>query len=200
KGIRDRKVGVELDARSNAPEGESGDSQTRDRDLVGTIDPGDGGEKVKILVERVPGPEGRREWKIARVTVQQTERLWRAFGDGPLAERLPDPFFEIRFLDVQLWQWIALALLLLASLALAWLLTALLLRLARAITRRTGAPIDEVLTELIVGPIRLAVGTAVFSGGLYAVWLPLRAHRFVTGLCTGLLWPPAGSRGRREKR
>src|SRR5215468_9888979 len=182
KTIRDRKLWVDLDALSNAPEGESGDSQTRDRDLVGTIDPGDGGEKVKILVERVPGPEGRREWKIARVTVQQTERLWRAFGDGPLAEHLPDPFFEIRFLDVQLWQWIALALLLLASVGLAWLLTAPLLRLVRAVARRTGSHIDNVVANLIIGPLRLALGTSIFLAGIYSIWLAVRPHRVVSGI------------------
>jgi MscS family membrane protein len=185
KTVLDRKLWVDLDALSNAPEGESDDYQTRDRDLVGTIETSDG-DKVKILVERVPGPEGRREWKIARATVQQVGKLWREYGDGPLAEHLPDPFFEIRFLDVQLWQWIALALLLLASVALAWLLTAPLLRLVRAIARRTSTPIDDVLGELIVGPIRLAVGTAVFRAGVYPIWLALRAHRFVTGVCTGL--------------
>src|SRR4030095_9545264 len=115
------------------------------------------------------------------------DRMWRDFGDGPLSERLPEPFFDIRFLDVQLWQWIALILLLLASVLLAWLLTAPLLRLARAIARRTSTPVDDVVADLIVGPIRLAVGTAVFLSGIYPLWLPLRAHRFVVALGTGLI-------------
>src|SRR5262249_8639300 len=138
--------------------------------------------KVKILVERVAQPDGTRAWQVARTTVQQVPALWRAYGDGPLAEHLPEPFFTIRFLDVQLWQWIALVLLVLASVGLAWLLTAPLLRLVRAVARRTSTPVDNVLVDLIVGPVRLAVGTVVFSMGVYAIWLPLPVHRFVLGI------------------
>ena len=100
---------------------------------------------------------------------------------------LPEPFFDIRFLDVQLWQWIALVLLLLASIGLAWLLTAPLLRLVRAIARRTGSHIDDVVAKLIVGPLRLALGTAVFLAGLYPIWLAVRPHRVVSAVTEALL-------------
>jgi len=186
KTVLDRKLWVDLDALSNAPEGDPADGQTRDRDLVGTIETPNG-DKVKILVERVAEPDGTRAWKIARVTLQQLPPLWRAFGDGPLAEHLPEPFFTIRFLDVQLWQWIALVVLLLASVALAWLLTAPLLRLLRAVARRTSTPIDDVLVQMIVGPVRLAVGTAIFWAGVYPIWLALPVHRFVLGVLKALL-------------
>jgi len=72
--------------------------------------------RVKILVERVAGPNGTKQWKVARVTLQQLPAMWDAFGDGVLAERLPRPFFDLRFLDIQLWQWIALVVLLLTGL------------------------------------------------------------------------------------
>ena len=185
KTVLDRKLWVDLDALSNEPEGDPNDKQTRDRDAAGAFQLANG-DWARILLERVPGADGTRQWKISRATVQQTDRMWRDFGDGPLAERLPDPFFDIRFLDVQLWQWIALVLLLLVSILLAWLLTAPLLRLARAIAHRTTS-VDDVLADLIVGPVRLAVGTAVFLAGIYPLWLPLRSHRFVVGLCTGLI-------------
>jgi MscS family membrane protein len=128
KTVLDRKLWVDLDALSDAPEGEPNDGETAARDLVGTIAMSDG-RHVKILVERVPAPDGTRQWKIARVTLQQLPALWAAFGNGVLSEWLPRPFFAIRFLDTQLWQWIALALALLASAVLAWLLTAPMLRL-----------------------------------------------------------------------
>lgn len=185
KTVLDRRLWVDLDALSNAPEGEANDGQTRDRDLVGSIELPDG-NWVRVLLERLPGDEDR-QWKVARSTVQQIPALWDAFGDGPLARVLPEPFFDLRFLDIQLWQWIALVLLLLASIGLAWLLTAPLLRLVRAIARRTGSHIDDVVANLIIGPLRLALGTAVFLGGLYPIWLAVRPHRVVSGVTEALL-------------
>ena len=185
KTVLDRKLWVDLDALSNSPEGEPNDGQTRDRDLVGSIDL-PGGNRVKILLERLPG-EDERPWKVSRSTVQQIPALWDAYGDGPLARILPEPFFDVRFLDVQLWQWIALALLLLGSVGLAWLLTAPLLRIVRAIARRTGSHIDNVLARLIIGPLRLALGTAIFLAGLYPIWLAVRPHRVVSGITEALL-------------
>ncbi len=186
KTILDRKLWVDLDAISNAPEGDPSDGETAARDLVGTITM-PGGDRVKILVERVAGPGGTRQWKIARVTVQQIPALWDAFGDGVLAERLPQAFFDVRFLDVQLWQWIALAALLLASVALAWLLTAPVLRLIRAIARRTRTSVDDVFAELIVGPVRLAVGTLLVLTGIYALRLALPAQWAFVGFTKALL-------------
>jgi MscS family membrane protein len=172
KTVLDRKLWVDLDALSNAPEGDPNDGEAPGRDLVGTI-PLPDGNRVKILVERLPGPGGTRQWKVARVTLQQLPHLWDAFGDGVLAERLPQPFFDLRFLDIQLWQWIALVVLLLAALAFAWLLTAPVLRLLRAIAHRTQTHVDDVFVELIVGPVRLAVGTLLVSTGIFALRLAL---------------------------
>src|SRR5262249_41560894 len=105
KTVLDRELWVDLDALSDAPEGEQNDGETATRDLVGTIAMSDG-RHVKILVERVTAPDGTRQWKIARVTLQQLPALWAAFGNGVLSDWLPRPFFAIRFLDTQLWQWI----------------------------------------------------------------------------------------------
>ena len=174
KTVLDRKLWVDLDALSNAPEGDQNDGETSARDLVGRITmPMPDANRVKILVERVAGPNGTKQWKVARVTLQQLPAMWDAFGDGVLAERLPRPFFDLRFLDIQLWQWIALVVLLLASLAIAWLLTAPALRLLRAIARRTQSHVDDVFVELIAGPVRLAVGTLSVSAGIYALRLAL---------------------------
>jgi MscS family membrane protein len=186
KTVLDRKLWVDLDGLSDSPEGDLNDGETASRDLVGTIAMPDG-NRVKILVERVPGPGGTRQWKVARVTLQQLPALWEAFGNGVLGEWLPRPFFAIRFLDAQLWQWIALAVLLLVSAALAWLLTAPVLRLIRAIARRTETHIDDVFAQLIAGPVRLAVGGLLASTGIYALRLPLPVQAVLIGTTKALL-------------
>src|SRR5262249_41020447 len=81
----------------------------------------------------------------------------------------------------------ALALLILGSVALAWLLTAPVLRLIRAIARRTRTHIDDVFAELIVGPVRLGVGTLLVSTGLYALRLALPVQSVLVGITKALL-------------
>ena len=145
------------------------------------------GNRVKILVERVAGPGGTKQWKVARVTLQQLPQLWDAYGDSVLAEHLPQPFLDVRFLDIQLWQWIALVLLLLVSLLIAWLLTAPALRVLRAIAHRTETHVADVFVELIAGPVRLAVATLVLSTGIYALRLALPVQRVLIGTTKALL-------------
>ena len=142
KTVLDRKLWVDLDGLSPAIEGNTKDAELQNRDLVGAFTKWNG-DWVKILVERLPAADGSREWKITRTTVQQIPALWTEFGDGPLAERLPQAFFDIRFLDVPLWQWIALLLLTLAAAALAWLVTTPVIHLLRFIARRTASDRDD---------------------------------------------------------
>src|SRR5437763_331986 len=56
--------------------------------------------------------------------------LYEEFGWGPLARILPSPFFEIRLLQIRLWQWIGLGLLA----VLAWIVS----RLARGVLVRAA--------------------------------------------------------------
>ncbi|MCW5890930.1 MAG: mechanosensitive ion channel family protein [bacterium] len=185
KTILDRKLWVDLDALSNDPEGDKTDGLPDRRDLVGSIKTRDG--SVKVFIERLPGAAGAREWKIARVSVQQLPALWDEFGDGPLARLLPDWFFAWRVFDVQLWQWIALAALLLAATVLAWIVTRPLLALGMWFARRHESKLDAAVGELIKGPLRLALTVGVFWAGIFAVRLALPVHRFFMGLLSALL-------------
>jgi len=93
------------------------------------------------------------------------------FGSEALGELLPPVLVESRFLDVALWQWAGLALLL----AVAWLASALVtrtvLRGVGPVARRTDAALDERLLRALAGPLRL----------LLAIWL-LTATSYVLGL------------------
>lgn len=185
KTVLDRKLWVDLDALSNDPDGEKNDGLPDRRDVVGTIKTRDG--TVKVFVERLNTPSGAREWKIARVTLQQLPTLWGEFGDGPLARLLPAWFFDWRLLDVQLWQWIALAALLIVAIAIAWIVTRPLLAAGMWFARRRESKLDAAIAELIKGPLRLALTVGVFWAGIFAVRLALPVHRFFMGLLSALL-------------
>jgi MscS family membrane protein len=177
--VIDRKLAIDLDALSNDPVGDPNDGQTPRRDLAGTIDASTG--PVKILLERVTTPEGP-QWKIARTTVAAIPALWAAYGDGPLAEVLPDWFFDWRLFDVQLWQWIGLLGLIAVAILLSWLLTGLLARIARLVVRAFKAQAEEPIVEAIVGPLRLVLAMAIVSVGTPALWLALPVHEFVVSV------------------
>jgi MscS family membrane protein len=102
--VLDRTLWVDVDKLSVDPGGDPNDGLPGFRDSLGTIETSTG--PVEILIERVAQPGGAPVWNIASTTVAMIPALYDEFGWGPLAKYLPAPFFEIRFLQVRLWQWI----------------------------------------------------------------------------------------------
>src|SRR3989454_4168276 len=142
--VLDRALWVDVDRLSDQPEGDPDDGLPPLRDSLGTIETPSG--PVEVLIERVPQPGGRPVWKVAASTVAAIPALYEEFGWGPLAAVLPAPFFQVRFLQIRVWQWIGLALLG----ATAWLAAKLIGRLAVGLVRRLLAArpaLDERLPE-----------------------------------------------------
>ena len=177
--VLDRELWVDLEALSNAPEGESDDGLPRRNDLLGTIQTRKG--SVQILLERVPREDGTLIWKVFAATVAQIPALDEEFGYGPLGDLLPAPFFEFRFLQIQLWQWIILLLLIVVAYALSWLGTSILVRIGRSLVVRTRTAVDDKVLAGAVSPLRLAIGTLVFYLGTVALALSVRANALVNG-------------------
>lgn len=182
KTVLDRKLVLDIDALGRTPEGEPSDNLPASRDQFGAIKTATG--TVKLYVERVPAPDGTRQWKIARATVAQIPKLYAEFGDGPLATVLPDPFFDIRFLDVQLWQWLGLLTTLLGAAIVAFVFTWPLVRLVRFFARRASAVVDDQVIPVIVGPLRLGLAIVLFAAVRPALRLPLAAQSVLGGLET----------------
>src|SRR3989441_5361073 len=160
--VLDRALWVDLDRLSDEPEGDPEDGLPALRDSLGTIETATG--PVEVLIERVSQPGGVPVWKIAASTVAAIPALYDEFGWGPLANVLPAPFFQLRFLQIRLWQWIGLALLAAA----AWLAAMLLGELAVSLARRLLAArpaLDGRLAEHAAGPLGFAIGLAIFAAG-----------------------------------
>lgn len=186
KAVLDRTLVVDLDALSAAPDGSLNDGQPDGRDLVGTIETGEG--PIKLYVERMRGDDQALEWRFSRPTVDKIERLYDEFGhEPPFANRLPPVFFSVRVLDTALWQWIGLAVTAVAGLLIALIASTVLLGIARLVTRRTRGDLDNAIVEMMVGPLRLAFAVAAARAMLPSLWLPLAVHRICAGFTTGLL-------------
>ncbi len=177
--VLDRTLWVDPEKLSDEPDGAQDDGLPPQQDAVGTIDTSKG--TVPILLERVR-EGGALVWTIGGTTVARIPTLYDEFGYGALGEYLPSVFFEVRFLDVQLWQWVGLLALIVASAVLSWAVTVLIVRFVRPIMRRSGMTQAEQALQLAVGPLRVIIAVALFSVGSYPLGLAVPVEAFFAAL------------------
>jgi MscS family membrane protein len=174
--VLDQTLAIDPDTLSDEPEGNRQDALPPDRDLAGTIATKKGA--VSILLQRVPGGAGIPVWHISASTVAQIPQLYREFGYGPLGNFLPPPFFELRLLDIALWQWIALVLLVGIVFAISWFVALRAVNILTPLARRTTTLVDDSLLASLVGPLRLAIGVFLFVIGSALLDLSIPARQF----------------------
>ncbi|MFQ5699358.1 MAG: mechanosensitive ion channel family protein [Myxococcota bacterium] len=180
KVVLDRELWVDVDALSTAPEGDPDDGLPPGRDRVGEIETPQG--SVPIQVARHAG-----QWRIDRRTVAQIEPLYSLYGYGPLGDYIPAPLFEIRILELELWQWIGL----IAAVTLAYLAAmAVSLVVSRAAARfaaTTATDIDDRLLRAASGPLTATLSVALFYPLTLPLGLSVPVRSRIAGLCTGLV-------------
>lgn len=79
---------------------------------------------------------------------------------------LPDVFFEVEMMRIELWQWAGLALLILVAWVVSWLVARAILAVAQPLSRRTLTTMDDRLLANGASPLRFIVGLGLFSLGL----------------------------------
>lgn len=182
--VLSRTLWIDLEELSQDPEGRSEDGLPTYRDRLGTIKTERG--KLDILLQRVPREDGVRIWQIAGSTVSQIPLLWDEFGYGALERYLPQVFFEFQLLEIALWQWIALLMLVVLAAMLSWLLAVGIVRVLRPLVARSETPIDDRLLEGAAGPIRLGIAILVFRTAIAPLGLDLEALEFLSTLLRAL--------------
>ncbi len=180
KQVLDQTLWVDVDALSDDPRGKREDGLPGGRDLVGRIETSE--RPVDVFVDRVPRGDGAFIWKISPVTIAKVPDLYAEFGTGVIAEYLPAPLVEVRLLELALWQWLALLVILLLAYFGALILAGALARVARALVRRSSSDLDDRLLELCLPAVRLLLTVAVFAAGTSAIGLPVPARRFLGGV------------------
>jgi MscS family membrane protein len=181
KWILDRTLWVEPEALSDDPDGHRDDDLAPRLDRVGTITTSRG--PVDVLLERGVADGG---WQIAASTVAHIPALYAEFGVGPLADLLPAPLLDVHVLEIALWQWFGLVLIVLAALAIAWIGARVLIRGLRPLAARLGPSVEAELLAGETGPLRLAIGLGVFAAGVLALRLALPALGFFLAVERGL--------------
>jgi len=155
KIVLDRTFWVNPEAISGRPEGTVEPGLAEDQERLTTLQAGS--RDIDILLSRVPGAGGRPAWRIDAATVAAIDLLYDEHGFGWLGDYLPSIFFTVRLWEIVLWQWIAIAILILLGWVAARLLTPLLLTVLRRATRRTQVDWDDELVSVLAGPLRLGV-------------------------------------------
>jgi MscS family membrane protein len=116
-----------------------------------------------VLLQRVPRADGERIWKVSSATIDAVPRLYDEFGYGQLGEILPQFFFEVRFLEIQLWQWLGLFVLLTLAALLSWLGTVVIVRIVTPILKRSGGAVDVAMVHHVLTPFRVGAMVLLFS-------------------------------------
>ena len=178
KFVLDRKLWIDVEALSEAPEGDTADGFAG-RDGVGVV-PSERGD-VEILLER--GPSGA--WQIGASTVARIPALYDEYGLGPLGEVLPTVMF-LRVGQVDLWQWLALIALVLVAYLISALLVTLAMRMALRVSSRTGTGIDDEIVRSATGPTTALAMLIVFVLGTWPLGLALPAQAFIGAAAKGL--------------
>src|SRR3990172_12351235 len=178
KVVIDHTLWIDLDALSDYPEGNGSANGSKGRLRVGTIRTPKG--SVPILLERQP-IDDILVWRISAATVGNIPNLYALYGYGRVGEWLPEPFFEITFLQIELWQWIGLGVWALLVALASWLVSSLIARLARPMVARLRKTTEDKVEQPIVGPLRLSIGILLFISGSYTLGLALPARAFFDG-------------------
>jgi len=175
KRVLDQQLWVEVDLVSGKPEGDTGDGLPSRRDRVGTIQSDAG--PVDVLLDRVPDPDGGLRWQISAATVSMIPKLYDEFGFGVLGEVLPTVFFEPVAFDVQLWQWIGLALLAVLAWFASWFGARSIVAALRPAIARSQTDLDDRLLDAVLGPLRWSLALLVFSIANYTLGLSVPAQK-----------------------
>jgi MscS family membrane protein len=175
--VLDRSVWIDPEHLSDAPEGDREDGMPARHETIALIQTKLA--PVRVLLERVPREDGVLIWKIASETVAKTPGLHDELGYGQLGEILPASLFEIRFLQIQLWQWIALLGLGILAYLLSLAITAIGFRIARVLARRTRTTFDDNMLDAGISPVRLGLTTLFFYLGSLALALSIRGTMLV---------------------
>jgi len=188
--VLDRQLWIEPSAISGDAEGYANDGLAANQDSVGWLETPEGPHNV-ILV-RVNRDGGQR-WLFSAASVATASALYDELGYGRLTAYLPAPLIDYQFLNVQLWQWIALLLLVLLAYLAAWIITRAAAWMLTPLTRWTETQIDNRVLSLMRGPVRLLIGIAVFSAGTLPLGLSVMVRTVLSAaeqllVIAGVAW------------
>ncbi|MCA9641367.1 MAG: mechanosensitive ion channel, partial [Myxococcales bacterium] len=157
--VLDRGLWIDLSDVSDDEQGRPDDGALNE--TLGTIPLNN--PHVGIRLQRVPVAGGGAVWVFSRGTVAAIPDLYAQHGPGEIGRYLPRWSHRISFLQLAIWQWIALLLASVLSLLSAMVATRFILRFATKLAARTANKFDDALVTRLRGPMRLLLSTWMLS-------------------------------------
>jgi MscS family membrane protein len=139
---------IDITTLSDEPGGHLDDGLPSYREQIGSIALST--EEIPIYLQRVPGEQGRKVWKLSNATVAKIPQMWEELGYSPIAVFMNDLLPDFRFMGMDNWQLIATILFFLIAWPLATLASIVLMRIALLIPNRFPMGIQSFFR----GPLR----------------------------------------------
>ncbi len=169
-----------LDDVSDLPAGQADDGLPPDRDRVGTIQSRTGA--VEVRLKRVAEPDGQMVWKFGPGLVERIPALYDEFGLGWIGDYLPRGAYGVRFLELELWQWVGLLVLAVLSYGAAYVATRVGHRLLILHARRTKTEVDDRIVGTAIPEIRILVALGILLLGTHELHLSIPARQATFGI------------------
>ena len=165
--VLEQALWVDLDQVSDHPEGDLEDGLSRNQERIGRLE--DETVSFDIMLQRVRREDGEYIWKFSNQTVSRIPQMYKHFGYGPVGEFL-SPFFPSKqFLQIRLWQWVAIF----SFGVLSFLISFLLTKLTVALIRLKRKELSEQFQRLFNRPVRLFLFILLWSTSVAFIDLSL---------------------------
>lgn len=121
------------------------------------------GKPVDILLGRQWDAQLGQIWTFTPETVAQIDTLYDAYGYGWIGDHLPTLFFALAFAGLQLWQWLALLLIVGLGFGVARVVGHWLVLLFRSLAARTSVEWDDAVAQALDGPLGFVLWAATIA-------------------------------------
>ena len=183
--VASRAMTIDIENLSTDPLGNKDDGLPSYRDRIATMKTKDG--PVDILMQRIPRGDGVFIWKISNATVAIIPELNDEFGYGYIGEKLSEIFPSYVIGGLEVWQLVLLMTLLLFAVAIAYIVTFILIKILQTNQRFN----KKRLQKFIVGPLRFLI-VVIFMRSTFYLIAPTLVARAVfearTFLIIAILW------------
>jgi MscS family membrane protein len=161
--VLNRDADFDVNKLSESPEGDRSDRSKPDLELVDFFVVG--AKRVPIELQRIEISPGVHVWQFSAETVAALPSLGALLGDSTFEKHLPAVFVKTKFLDTELWRWIAIVLFIPGLGFLGRLISRVVLATIRRFVPGASVLNGYGIREL-VGPVGLLLGVAAYGAAL----------------------------------
>jgi MscS family membrane protein len=201
KVVLDRTIWIDLDQLSDRPGGTPTEGLPDDVERIGTITTSSGPVDITLRRARDPEAGGRHVWKFSPVLIERLPELYDEFRYGWIGSHVPHVLQTMGPSNLEKWQLLGLAALLVVAWLAAWLFTKGLTRALSPPVLRTRTLVDNRLLKVLSRPVRWTLALAIVWGSLPALDITasasgwIRRGLFAFGFVTLMLYVAAAAEG-----